>query len=75
MMGEIIFESKGKIIGQRVVSVENEIPKLEITATGSGRVRGNIEVNETWTYWTIRRPDGSFYGEGQGVIMTKDGSE
>ena len=48
---------------------------MEITATGSGTVRRNIEVNETWTYWTIRRQDGSFYGEGQGVIMTKDGGE
>ncbi len=74
-MGEIIYESKGKIIGQRVKSVEDEILKLEITATGSETVRRNIEVNETWTYWAIRRQDGSFYGEGQGVIMTKDGGE
>jgi hypothetical protein len=32
-------------------------------------------VTTTWTYWAIQRPDGSFYGEGQGVIMTKDGDE
>ena len=36
MLEELIFESTGKIVGQRVLSVENGIPKLEITATGSG---------------------------------------
>ena len=64
MLGEIIFESKGKIIGQRVKSVEDEIPKLEITATGSRTVIRNFKVNETWTYWTIRKRDGSFCGGG-----------
>jgi hypothetical protein len=47
MLGKIIFESKGKIIGQRVKSVEYGIPKLEITATVSGTVRRNFKVNET----------------------------
>jgi len=73
MLGELIFESTGKIVGQRVLSVENGIPKLEITAAGSGTTRGNIEVTETWTYWTIQRPDGTSAGEGQGVMMTRDG--
>lgn len=65
MLGEIIFESKGKIIGQRVKSVEDGNPKLEITATatGSGTVR-NFKANETWTYWTIRKQDGCFCGGG-----------
>jgi hypothetical protein len=30
-------------------------------------------VKETGTYWTVVRPDGTQYGEGQGVMMTKDG--
>ena len=64
MLGEIIFESKGKIIGQRVKSVEEGIPKLEITVTGSGTVRRNFKVNETWTYWTIRKQDGWMDGGG-----------
>ena len=75
MLGELIFESKGKIIGQHVISVEIGVPKLEITATGSGTIRGNIEANETWTYWTIQRSDGTFCGEGQGVITTKESGE
>jgi hypothetical protein len=30
MLGELLVESKGKITGQRVLSVENGIPKLEV---------------------------------------------
>ena len=40
MLGELIFESSGKIVGQRILSVENRIPKLEITATGVGKFNG-----------------------------------
>jgi hypothetical protein len=75
MLGKLIFESKGKITGQRVLSVANGIPKLEVSVTGTGIFNGNIDVTETWTYWTIQRPDGTSYGKGRGVIMTKDGSE
>jgi hypothetical protein len=75
MLGELIIESKGKITGQRVLSVENGIPKLEISISGTGKLTGNIEVTESWTYWAIQRPDGTSYGEGHGIMMTKDGSE
>jgi hypothetical protein len=75
MLGELLFESKGKIMGQRVLSVENGIPKLEISIAGNGIFTGSLEVKTSWTYWTIQRPDGTSYSEGQGIIMTKDGSE
>jgi hypothetical protein len=75
MLGELLFESKGKITGKRVLSVENGIPKLEISITGTGIFTGSLEVTTTWTYWVIQRPDGTSYSEGQGVIMTKDGGE
>jgi hypothetical protein len=75
MLGELIIESKGEITGQRVLSVENGIPKLEISISGTGKLTGNIEITENWTYWAVQRPDGTSYGEGHGVIMTKDGSE
>ena len=58
MLGEIIFEGKGKIIGERVKSVEDGIPKLEIAVTGSGTVRRKFKVNETWTYWAVRKQHG-----------------
>jgi hypothetical protein len=75
MLGELLFESKGKITGQRVLSVKNGIPKLEISITGTGIFTGSLEVTTSWTYWTIQRPDGTSYSEGQGIIMTKDGNE
>lgn len=75
MLGELIYESKGRTTGQRVLSVENGIPKLEVSISGTGKLTGNIEVTENWTYWVIQRPDGTSYGEGHGIIMTKDGSE
>ena len=75
MLGELLFESKGKITGHRVLSVENGIPKLEISIAGTGLFAGSLEVTTTWTYWAIQRPDGTSYSEGQGVIMTKDGRE
>jgi len=75
MLGELIFESKGKITGQRVLSVYYGIPKLEISISGTGTFMGNVEVTENWTYRAVQRPDGTSYGQGKGVIMTKDGSE
>lgn len=32
-------------------------------------------MSESWTYWAVQRVDGTSYGEGKGVVMTKDGSE
>ena len=37
-------------------------------------IREAVGVTETVTFWSTFRPGGLFYGEGQGVLMTKDGS-
>jgi hypothetical protein len=75
MLGELLYESKGTITGQRVLSVENGIPNFEISIVGSGIFTGSLEVKTTWTYWSLQRPDGTSYSQGQGVIMTKDGRD
>jgi hypothetical protein len=75
MLGQLLFESKGKITGQRVLSVENGIPKLEVSITGTGIFTGSLEVTTSWTYWTVQRPDGTSYSQGQGLITTKDGRD
>ena len=75
MLSELMFESRGKVTGQRVLSVENGIPKFEISLAGTGIFTGSLEVTTTWTYWAIQRPDGTSYSQGQGVIMTKDGRD
>lgn len=60
MLSELMFESRGKVTGQRVLSVENGIPKFEISLAGTGIFTGSLEVTTTWTYWAIQRPDGQF---------------
>jgi hypothetical protein len=75
MLGELLFESRGRITSQRVLSVENGIPKFEISIIGTGIFTESLEVTTSWTYWTIQRPDGTSYSQGQGVIMTKDGRD
>jgi hypothetical protein len=74
MLGDQIGEEKGKITGQRVLEVVNGVPKIETSMSIIGNYKG-IETTEIGTYWSSPRPDGVMYGEGQGVINTKDGSE
>ncbi|HZA43328.1 MAG TPA: hypothetical protein VE504_06195 [Nitrososphaeraceae archaeon] len=75
MLGQLLYESKGRVTDQRILSVENGIPKVEISIAGTGIFTGSLEVNTNWTYWAIQRPDGTSYSQGQGVIMTRDGRE
>jgi hypothetical protein len=71
MLGELIGESQGKRTGRRVLSVDGGF-KVEVAFESIGKVLG-IDVNEIGTYWSASRPDGSLYGEGQGVVITHDG--
>ena len=47
---------------------------METTFETSGRVLG-VEETEVGTYWSVVRPDGSLFGEGQGVVMGKGGEQ
>ena len=71
MLGEVLYEEKGKVTGMRVVSVEGEI-KVEIDLQGRGKMQG-VEETSVWTYWSKTRSDGSMRGEGKGYMTTKDG--
>jgi hypothetical protein len=72
MLGEKIGEISGKVTMQRVLSNLGGYPKMETSFQASGSVLGT-NVKDTGTYCTVVRPDGTQYGEGQGVMMTKDG--
>ena len=74
MLGDQISEEKGKITGQRVLDVEGGIPKLETSFSATGKYKG-VEVIDTGTYWSTPRPGGAIYGQGHGVLMSKDGQE
>jgi hypothetical protein len=73
VLGELIEEESGKITGQRVLDVEG--PKMETSFKMNGKF-GGIEGSDIGTYCTVMREGsepGVMYGEGQGVITTKDG--
>ena len=73
VLGELIEEESGKITGQRVLDVEG--PKMETSFKMNGKF-GGIEGSDIGTYCTVMREGsepGGMYGEGQGVITTKDG--
>jgi hypothetical protein len=71
MLGEQIAEAKGKLTGQRVLDVEG--PKIEYSFLTNGRIK-EIDITHMATFYTIPRGNGLLYGEGQGVITTKDGT-
>lgn len=60
---------------QRIMSIDNGIPKFEVSIAGTGIFTGSLEVKTNWTYWVIQRSDGTYHSQGQGVIMTKEGRD
>jgi len=70
MLGEQISESTGKRLVRRVISVEP--PTAEVSFEDSGSILG-IHVTGMGTYTSVVRPDGSIFGQGQGMNMTDDG--
>jgi hypothetical protein len=72
MLGELIGEGSGKTTALRVLPSEGQGPKLEVSIQGSSTLLG-VEGTDMWTYGQILRPDGTLYGEGQGVTLIADG--
>ena len=73
MLGDLIYEHKGKATGQRVLDVSP--PRVETSFSATGTLKVGITVSEMGTYWSEARSPGILYGEGQGIIMTIDGTE
>ena len=72
MLGEKLGEESGKITGTRVLESEGGAPKLEVSFQAMGKALG-VETTDIGTYWSLMRPDGSLFGNGQGILMAKDG--
>ena len=70
MLGDLIYEHKGKVTGQRVLDVSP--PRVETSFSDIGTLKGGITVSEIGTYWSEARSPGILYG---GIIMTIDGTE
>ena len=73
MLGEQIGEETGKVIVRRVISVDGGT-KVEVTVQGTGKLLG-VETRNTVTYVAGIRPDGSLYGEAQGLVVGKGGEQ
>jgi hypothetical protein len=72
MLGEMLGEERGKVTGYRVLPSDGHGPKVEVSFQASGQILG-IEGNDLGTYWSAPKAGGFLYGEGQGVLMTRDG--
>ena len=72
MLGEKIAEGRGKVTTRRVLQNPSGGPKMETSFEAAGKLLG-VEFKETGTYWSAVRPDGTLYGEGQGILMGKKG--
>jgi hypothetical protein len=72
MLGEQIGEVTGQITGMRVLPDEGHGAKVEVSFQQTGTLLG-AHVNDMGTYISVTRPDGTLFGDGQGVTMTEDG--
>ena len=72
MLGEQIGEGRGRVTTQRVLPSLGGWPKMETSFQSSGSLLG-VADTETGTYVAVVRPDGSLFGEGQGITMSRDG--
>ena len=72
MLGEQISEGHGKRTARRVLATEGGGFKVEVSFEETGKLLG-FDISNIGTYWSSSRPDGSLYGEGQGVVLTPDG--
>ncbi len=72
MLGDITFEEKGTTTGVRVLSFDQADTTVEVSLQTQGNIRG-IDHTTVWTYLSKTRADGTSYGEGKGLMTTKDG--
>ena len=73
-LGNPFLEEKGKVVVQRVTGITNGLPRIETSFSANDTINGNIAAREIGSYVTAPRPNSNIlFGEGQGVITTRDG--
>jgi len=70
MLGDQISQSTGKRLVRRILSIDP--PTAEVSFEESGKMFG-VATTGSGTYTSVVRPDGSIFGQGQGLIITQDG--
>ena len=75
-LGNPFFVEQGKITGQRVLAVAPQ-PQLEFSFMANASINnaGGVVINaiNTGTSVSTLNADGSFHGEGQGILRTQAG--
>lgn len=71
MLGEVIVEGQGKRTGRRIVTTDPEFV-VEVSFEELTKVLG-VDGMNIGTYTSSNKPDGSLYGQGEGVFATLDG--
>jgi hypothetical protein len=74
MLGDLIYEAKGKVVGQRILAVAPQT-KIENTILLDGIMPGAVNITDTGTFVSTAIDDSVYYSQGQGVITTKDRRE
>jgi|RhiMetdeSRZDD1v2_1073273.scaffolds.fasta_scaffold33534_6 hypothetical protein len=73
MQGEKIGDESGRVTLRRTIANPGGAPKVETTFEASGSILG-VNHMTIGTYVSMIRPDGTLFGEGQGVARSKDGA-
>lgn len=77
VLGDLIYEASGKIVGQRVVDTEasnGDLGKIEVSYSGRGYIKGIGNISETWTFENTHLPNSVSQGVGYGIIIPNDGN-
>ena len=71
MLGELIGKEKGKVVVRRVLPTTGN-PRVEVTFETAGSLVG-VNIKNMGTYWSEVKPNGTVYGEGQGIALGENG--
>jgi hypothetical protein len=77
VLGDLIYEASGKIVGQRVVDTESsnsDLGKIEVSYSGRGYIKGIGNISETWTFENTHLPNSVSQGVGHGIIIPNNGN-
>jgi hypothetical protein len=71
MLDEPFFEERGKITSQKEIGYN----KLQVSFSGEGTMKGNIEVTNRGDFVGVQKGNNVTHANGQGELTTKDGNE
>ena len=74
MLGELIGELTGKVVGQRVIRSHSGELKIERSLEEKGKILG-MDVTFVATVMMRERPQGGMFTHGNGIMMTMKGEK